>query len=143
MASTLGPRSCGGTVRLGDSLPHFMMDSPYYNKTPSATKTIRCYWYLISDTDEKVQVEWLDVDLGMDYVDLYDHPTSSSYGVSMIQGSIGEGLSPVVSSRGGFVLRLTDGSSPSRGFRARISLRGKIIIIVCIDSPNAMYPNLP
>ena len=125
--SSLGQRSCGGTLKLSNSLPNFTLSSPYYYEQSFTSGYLYCYWTLISSPGQQVQLNWLDTELDGLYLDLYDHPTSSYYLILKLTGRIGVDISPIVSTQGGFRLIYQEYSSHSerKGFTAEISLTGK------------------
>ena len=125
--SVVGPRSCGGTIRLSNSMPDFTLNSPYYYQ-PSSTAYVLCYWHVHAPSGQEVELTWLDIDNRNQYVYLYDYPASTSYQISSIKGDIDVDISPVVSSRGGWTVQHTDSYSGNngKGFLAEFSLRGKV-----------------
>ena len=125
----VGPRSCGGTINLGSSVPHFTLNSPYYNDS-SSTGYVDCYWYITSPGGREVHLTWIDIETSSEYMRLYDYPSSTSNWLSYIKGDIDVEISPLVSSHGGLTLFLDDYSTSTngRGFLVEFSIAGKHII---------------
>ena len=108
-------------------MPNFTLSSPFYNQ-PIATRDVRCYWSIIGDTGKQIQVKWIDVDLINQVVYLRDLETSSLSRdiITNFHGNVGVDISPVVSTRGGFILEYRASETvEGKGFKVDVSLRGK------------------
>ena len=107
-------------------MPNFTLNSLYYYQSTSLR--VDCYWSLVSDSERQVQLKWIEIDfIGID-LELYDNPTSSSwnYRIAIVEGSFNVMPSPVVSTRGGFLLLKNHTQTPSygKGFTVEVGLIG-------------------
>ena len=115
-------------MKLSDSMPNFTLNSSFYYQSTSGR--VSCFWSLVSESQQQVELKWIEIDFNGIILGLYDNPTTPSplvYSIASVEGSFNDVMpSPVVSTRGGFLLVKTNKQTPpyGKGFTVEVGLKG-------------------
>ena len=120
------PGFCGGSVSLTDSSPEFAFSSPLYDNPSTFDVTNDCWMYITSPSGKQVRLTFTGIQTtANEEIKVYDHPSSTSYQISSIIGTLNASTA-MISSRGGLTIFHDDKSSShnGRGFTVAANILG-------------------
>ncbi|XP_063953428.1 uncharacterized protein LOC135153628 [Lytechinus pictus] len=142
--ATYQSASCGGSVILSDSFPRVYATTPFFYHSPHADMVIECRWYLISQSNQQINLTLKDIDMRNEVLSIYDHPTLMINQVGTVAQTTDE--VSLKSEQRGFIMDFADESPTEngRGFFFYARLEGTEGNITIPDEPiQSTIPNEP